>query len=223
MTEPQSGAELLARIQPRLRERRIQLCLRPDLIDQWDDLNTELQTLITDTVTKPGRLVGPRNAEAETESEPVRSKAEQIKALEDEIAECSPWFTIRALPKADYAVLREAHPPRPGNQVDQWLGYDRDAVGDAAVRPCLVDPVFDDESWATFLATLTNGEWSALREAVDDVNGVVTDLPKSGLAERVLSRRAAASKSRKNGESPPASSTAGPPAKSMSTSTQTGT
>jgi hypothetical protein len=39
---PQSGAELLARIRPRFREESTQICLRPDLLDEWEEANTAL-------------------------------------------------------------------------------------------------------------------------------------------------------------------------------------
>lgn len=43
-TGPQSGADILARIKPRLREERTQLCLRPDLLDAWADAAERLAT-----------------------------------------------------------------------------------------------------------------------------------------------------------------------------------
>ena len=54
MTEALSGADLLARIKPTLREESTQICLRPDLLDAWEEANHALATSQVEDST--GRL-----------------------------------------------------------------------------------------------------------------------------------------------------------------------
>lgn len=191
MSEPQSGAELLARIKPQLRRERVQLCLRPDLLDEWETACEEL----AEAQSRDG--AGARLASGTPKA--TRLKAERVKDLEQQIAETAVWFEMQALPKDEWAALTEKHPPRDDNSVDLWVGYNRAAVEDAAVRPCMVNPVFDDASWADFVKVCNPGEWAALVEVVRSVNRAVTEPPKSGAAASVLTRLAATSKSPKRG------------------------
>lgn len=191
-TTPQSGADLLARIQPRLREQATQICLRPDLLDEWEAANDELQE-------SQARDVGSARL-ASGVSSATKRIAQKVQIIERQIEDNSIWVKFRAMPKDDWIVLCEQYPPRRGNDIDAVIGYDRDSVQDAMVRACMIDPVFDEKSWAEFVKVVNPGEWAELRETVSQVNGAVTGTPKSVWAERVLSKRAAGSKSPANGE-----------------------
>lgn len=196
MTEPRSGAEVLAQIQPRLREQTRLICLRPDLLDAWEEANEELSKLKSES--GPGRL-------ASRSSKRMRELAEAVQAVEAQIDETQLRVTFRAMPKDEWSALTEKHPPRRGNQVDQFLGYDNDATLDAAVRACMVDPVFEDclvrgcdhkgcGSWQQFIGVCNPSEWRELREGAAWVNQAVTSTPKSPLAASVLARPAGTSK-----------------------------
>lgn len=189
---PQSGAELLARIKPQRRRVRTQICLRPDLLDAHAEAVEKLQA----SVNSDG--AGQRLASGVSQT--TTDLAKRVQELEAEIDAASPWFTLEAMPKDEYAVLCEQYPPRPDNQVDQYFGYNRQAVEDIAVRECMVDPVFDDDAWAQFVKVLNPSEWKELRDAVAEANGVVKSGPKSSLAATVLTRLAATSKSPASGE-----------------------
>lgn len=198
MSDPsgaQSGADILSRIKPRLREERTQLCLRPDLLDEWEKANDELAQLESQT-DAPKRMAD--NASAGVKG--AKALAKRIKDLEAQIEETAVWFTMRAIPAAQWSALTEQHPPRKDTQVDMFYGFNWDAVMDEAVRLSMVDPVFDDQSWAEFRAVCNPSEWRALRESVESVNRAVTKAPKSSLAASVLNRRAATSEPRKAGE-----------------------
>jgi hypothetical protein len=181
MSEPISGAELLKKIQPRLQEEATEICLRPDLVEQWEEAQEALQAAVADGL-KPSRLA----------SKPTGQKkaAEKVKALEAEIEAASAVFRFRALPKDRWQALCDEHPPRPGDQMDAVLGFNRVAVIDDAVRLSLIDPVFDDESWAQFVDVIGGGEWEELRRAANQVNRGVVEAGKSELASRVLNPRA---------------------------------
>lgn len=189
---PQSGADILARIQPRLREEATQICLRPDLLEAWETANEAL-------MESQQRDVGDRRLASATSKKTLRL-AKEVQDIEARIEESSMRVKFRAMPKDDWTVLCEESPPRPGNDMDQIAGYDRDAVTDAAVRRCMVDPVFDDASWNEFVKVCNPGEWAELRNAVQMVNRAVTSTPKSVWAERALSRRAVGSKPPASGE-----------------------
>lgn len=193
MSEPQSGAELLAKIKPRLREEITQICLRPDLLDAWEEANTALsEQRVKDTTN--ARLSSGVSAE-------TKRLAQKVQDLEAEIEATAIRFHFRAMPKDEWRALCDNHPPRKGNDMDLYAGYDRDAVIDSAVRKCLFDPVFDDESWAQFLAVCNPSEWNELRTTVTSVNrSVVGDAPKSVLASQILSKRGGGSRSRGAGE-----------------------
>jgi hypothetical protein len=54
-----------------------------------------------------------------------------------------------------------------------------DAVEDAAIRECMVDPVFDDASWAELVSVLNPSEWAELKRTVRLANQAVTETPKA--------------------------------------------
>lgn len=178
----ESGADLLARIQPRLDEDWTQICLRPDLLAEHDELEDALETEKADT--RPSRMIDRPGYWAEIISE-------QITANEYLIEEASVRFTFRALTRAEFRSLCDDFPPRMGDVYDQAVGYNREIVSDALVRESLVEPEFDDDSWAQLEAVLSVGEWAEMRRVAEKVNGsVVTESPKSVQASRILARRA---------------------------------
>lgn len=179
-----NGDELLAKIQPKLKEVRVQVCMRPDLIDQWHELDAELRT---EQARAGGRL---NDVAASTDSKRIAKKQQ---AVEAEIEESSIWFTFRALTKAAYEALCAEHPPRKDNQFDVIRGHNVQAVGDSLVRASLVDPVFTDEGWLNLQASLAQSMWDALVEGSNEANGGLRTPPKSELASRVLTKRGSGS------------------------------
>lgn len=193
MSEPQNGAELLARIKPRLREESTQISLRPDLLDAWEEAQERLAKTQMADANGTGRLAG---GQAGTS----RELAEEVARLEAEIDATAITFRFRAMPKDDWQALCADFPPREGDVMDSYAGYNREAVQDAAVRRCLIDPVFDEASWADLMKVMNPSEWSELREAVTRVNRSVVDPPKSLLASRILSKSASDSAQPESGE-----------------------
>lgn len=192
MSEPQSGAEILARIRPVRREESTYLCLRPDLLDEWEDANTALnEQQVADAAG--ARLNSGVSAK-------TKDLAKKVQALEAQIEETQIKFTLRAATADKWRSLCDKHPPRKDNDLDRYAGYNRDAVMDAAVRLCLVDPVFDEASWAQFLDVCNPSEWNELRAVVSSVNRSVVDVPKSPLASRILAKRGSGSRRPAAGE-----------------------
>ncbi len=196
----QSGKDLLKRIQPTRRVEKVQLCLRPDLLDRWEEKTEALSSVSARTNERLG---------SGTPREMVEL-AEEIEALEQEMEDCSPWFTMEQMDKPDWQAICDANPPRDEYINDQMLGYNPDAVLDMAVETCLVDPVFehcyeqgcehkDCGTWEQ-LQKRSHSEWQELRNAVNRVNAAVVDLPKSPMASLILQRRAGGSASPDPGE-----------------------
>mgnify|MGYP003508463581 FL=1 len=190
---PVNGAELLARIRPVFREETTETCLRPDLLDEWEKLNEELGGLVAEQ-SAGNRKMGTGHTPN------VRKVAKAIEVLETQIQEASMKCRFRAMSKDAWQELIALHPPRQGNDVDAFSGYDRDAVFDAAIRKCLIDPVFDEASFAELERVCNPSEWEELRATVRSVNRAGGPAPKSELAGRILSRPARGRQSLASGE-----------------------
>ena len=207
MTGPQSGADLMARIKPVRRRVTTEICLRPDLMDEWAAANNELADKLTEETVGRRRLGSKSSVEPDEDSmsPAARKIATRIQKLEAEIAENAIVFTFEAMSKDAFQERCDQHPPRKGDQIDQMTGYNRDAVLDACVRECLVDPVFEDckekgclhyecGTWQAFEAMCNPSEWAEMRTRVSEVNGRSEAAPKSELASRVLAKRARVSR-----------------------------
>lgn len=181
---PVSAADLLARIKPQLREESTQLILRPDLVDEWETATAALSEQQVKDSTNTRLASGVSAAQKEL--------AKRVKELEEQIDDHGIWFRFRAMPKDRWQALCDRHPPRGDDQLDRFAGYNRDAVVDAAIRECLYDPVFDEDSWAEFLSVCNPSEWEELRQTVTSVNRGVFEAPKSALASRILTKRGSA-------------------------------
>lgn len=179
MSAPISGAELLKRIQPKLPEEFVEICLRPDLVEAFHEANDALQEAVAN---------GMKGARVNSKPKAQTEAAEMVRAIEEEIEANSATFRFRGLPKDEWRALCDNHPPRKGNELDQYVGYDRDAVLDDAVRASLIDPVFDDESWAELVKVISSGEWDELRTATNQANRSVVESPKSVLASQILTK-----------------------------------
>jgi hypothetical protein len=230
-----SGAALLKKIKPTLRRKRVHICLRPDLLNEWNVANEAMQESMAKDAADAADEGRPRLATQEFKySDATIELANKVEAIEKRINAADAVFEFEALPQDEWTSMVAGYPPRKDNPYDLLAGYDRSAALDAGVRRCLVDPVFeecpsesdgtiecdhsagsecDGGSWQAFLRVCASSEWEELRNGVSEVNTETQDNPKSVLASRVLSSSAASSGSRKRGVSRIGSSTAGPLAK----------
>lgn len=181
MTEPINGDDLLTQIKPTLPRARVQVCLRPELIDEHARKQEELESAQGSAAQ---RLAG----------SDAKRLAQELLDLEEEIDSVSPWFEFEALPVEKYQALLVKHPPREGDRSDAMVGHNRLAVTTELVRVCLVSPTFTDEGWTELRKVCAPSEWAALCEAVNGANGRDVTPPKSRLASRLLSSPNADSK-----------------------------
>lgn len=182
--KPRNGADILARIQPKLAEESTEICLRPDLLDSYAEATEALAEAHANRAKEDKRMASNATPEARAE----REAAERVQEVEAELKAASVEFHFRALPKDEMRALKDEHPPRKGNDIDTWKGYNVDAVIDASVRLSLVDPVFDEESWDQLVATINDGEWEEMRRVANTVNGNAFRPPKSLRASEILTR-----------------------------------
>lgn len=201
-TTRESGAQMLARIKPRLAEGSTLICLRPDLLDGWEEAHAALAeaedalTQAQQENTSTARLGQKGTDEIRALTAERRELAEKVADFEKQIDESQVRFTFRAMPKDEWSELCDQYPPRDSNMIDQMAGYDRTAVAESAVRETLVDPVFEDcekegcahadcGSWQQLVTVLNPTEWDELKSTCNRVNGMFTP-PKSQLASRIL-------------------------------------
>ena len=186
-TTPINGDDFIASVNPTLKEHRVQICLRPDLLQRHEQLEEDLRKAVTGGAG--ARLNGGQATGTEQ-----RKLAEDIQSLEAEIEAASAWFKFRAMPGQEFRTLCLEYPPRPGIQMDAVYGYDRDAVADVLIRKSLIDPVFTDAGWDRFMATCAPSEWAELRDGAYEANGGSFKPPKSLLASQLLTPRGSDSK-----------------------------
>ena len=192
----ETGAEILGRIRPQRRVEIARVCLRADLIGEFETEDEELGRLKAEAMGNSNRL----NPGGEPDSTAIRAQARKVRKIETQIIESLVEFSFQSLNKDEWTALTANHPPRGDNQVDQMTGYHRGEVLDALVRACLIAPTFEDcadkackhddcGSWQQLVKVIKPSEWRELTDAANLANSAVVDPPKSLLASLTLDRR----------------------------------
>ena len=196
----ETGAALLARVKPKRRTERTSVCLRADLIAEFETEDAELGRLKAESVGNANRMT----PGGEADSPAIRAQARKVRKIEDQIVDSQVEFVFESRNKDEWSAFTAKHPPRKDNQIDQMAGYHRDRVLDALVRECLIEPVFEDctdaecshdecGTWQQLTAVISVGEWRELKDTANLANSGVVDPPKSLLASLILDRRKTAS------------------------------
>jgi hypothetical protein len=199
MSDTRTGAQILADIQPKPHEMGTWICLRADLVDDFRDAVEELEASQVEDATSP-RLASGVSAR-------TKKLAQKVRDLEEQIEAAQVRFQFRSMSRTRFSELVPLYPPRDGNIFDYRVGYDRDAMLDAQIRECLVEPVFEDctkpgcehadcGTWQQLTNTLNLSEYGELARVAQEINGVVTEAPKSPLASRILDKPAQSSRRR---------------------------
>lgn len=177
--KPKDFARLLGTA--KLPEKTVEICLRGDLLADFDDADRELekaQKRSRDSLAGGGDL---------------GTLVERIEALQAEIVENSWTFRLRALPRRDFRALVGAHPPRvvqeDGGEEhidtrDMYVGVNTDTFYEGLIRAALVDPELDDEQWAQLVEKLTDRQFDNLSDAAWSLNRTDAD-PFSRAASRI--------------------------------------
>lgn len=179
--KPKSFKERLAAA--KLPERSLQVCLRGDLMAEFEDLERQL------------REVGSTGAPARLGTKPEALKiAEKQAALRDQMADAMEDIRVRALPRPEWVALCKEHPPRDDHEGDRAMGGNLETLMPVAIRRCVVEPEMDDADWEHFESVLSSGDYDRLLNAVWDVNRSGVDVPKLRLASLVMAENGDASK-----------------------------
>lgn len=180
-----TGDELLEELDPQRRTADTWICLKADLMEEWQTEHEKLQAMRADELSKQSA----RLASAAGSSPEVKAQARKVQKLEKRINDSQMHFVFENLNPDEQAALAAEHPPRKGNQFDMMAGYNRDTMATASVRKCLVEPEFSDAGWTRLMGVIPPGEWNELIETCNRANGRVSSLPKSELAETLLHGR----------------------------------
>lgn len=161
-----------------LPERTVSICLRADLADDFEALETRLADVQAKARQDP-RL----NSGGE-----ARQIAEEMEALREEMRDSSIDVKLRALPRKAWAALGKKHPPRSGNEDDTVAGYNMDTFFDAAVRACWVEPADFEPADITDLLDnrTTAAQYNELVNTVLALNIRKVSVPFSQRASRTL-------------------------------------
>lgn len=159
-------------------ERTVSLCLRGDLVAEFERLeaeHTKAVQRVDDSLDAPSAL----------------AIAMQMEALRGEMQAATRVFTARALvPRAKYTDLILAHPPRldeEGKPVrTDAEGFNAETFYPALMRACVVDPVMTPQRWEKLDAVLSDRQFDELAIACVAVNRGTIAVPFSPAASRTL-------------------------------------
>lgn len=208
--------------EPKLPEDVVSVCLRGDLLAEWNRLKALFDA-------------GPGEDDRAMLSERAAKRriADQMADVEQQMRAGTVAFRLRALPRvrrpgmpAEQLVwneLLEAHPPRKDDkgkvhQHDAALGVNRATFFDALVRASIVEPEMTDERWDKLVIRLNDGQFDRLFAAAWRLNRDEVDVPFSR-AVSMTRRLDDESRRHDSSGSPSNGSTGGSRGRSRSTST----
>lgn len=165
-------------------ERTVPIPMRGDLAAECEELERRLLDLEMAQSGPGASLSG---------SPEAREVAERIEALRAEMKDSIVHFRLRALPARrskgglpTWQQLKDAHPPREGNDKDKENGVNGDDFAEELLRLSIVDPQLDDEMWTDLLEALSDGTYTVLIGNCFGVNQGDVDVPFSSAALRIL-------------------------------------
>lgn len=161
----------------KLPERTVPICLRGDLVAEFDDLERQLD----DALHRPATSL---------EGDGSGAIAERMEQLRQEMRQHSYLFRLRAMTRPRWHAFVAAHPPRrDGDEVDardRIRGVNVETFFPALVRESVVDPTLDDAEWSLLLdESLTDRQFDELANAAWALNRGEVDIPFSPVASRM--------------------------------------
>lgn len=165
-----SAQDVFAKV--KTKEERVRILLDPNLADLHAELSTALEA---------------------AEDEEKRAIAEQILALEDEIAAAEVEFLVQGMGRARWRKLKADHPP-----TEEGALYD-DEFQFVAMSECLVEPEMTVDELKRLNELVTEIQWIELWSAVQLVNiGSGSAHPESLAARATVASADGKSKPRSN-------------------------
>ena len=163
----------------RLPERTVPICLRGDLVAEFEGLERQLDEA----------LRVPSNSAEGDGAGPI---AERMEHLRKEMREHTYQFRLRAMTRPRWHEFIGEHPPRKAEDSDEIDARDRlrgvniETFFPALVRESVVDPVLDPAEWTLLLdQALTDRQFDELANAAWALNRGEVDIPFSPVASRM--------------------------------------
>lgn len=178
-------------------ERTVPICLRGDLVAQFEELDRQLAV----ELAKAEAPSGDRRLTARV---PGQQTAEAMAKLREQMSESTVAFRLRALAPARWATLRAEHPPRKGEDgkavTSDIIGVNSDTFFEPLIRESIYYPVIDDETWEILMGRgvpteedpdagqrgFSDGQLDSLGGAAWLLNRGEVDIPFSRVASRIL-------------------------------------
>jgi hypothetical protein len=177
----------------RLPEKTVDICLRGDLVADFEDLERQLEEAAAS------------RSDALDAGADVAEIAQRLEALTAEMREHTYAFRLRAMPKPKFRQLIADHPPRKVvnaageeefHERDRMVGLNYDTFFDALVRGAVVDPELTNAEFDLLLdEKLTDQQFGALSDAAWNLNVKGVDIPFSPAASQINRSTAPGSKS----------------------------
>lgn len=162
--------------------RSVTLCLDGDLYAQYEDAEARLKEARYKQATDARLNSG------------VIAVEKEVFALIKAQEESTITFVLRALPRADWDALVEAHPARKDNELDEQYGFNTNTIFDAALsheKPTTIVRVTDHEGvvqdfkpseWQALSDDMSKSQFGAFQVAVNLLNGGTNEIPFSHTA-----------------------------------------
>ena len=179
-------------------ERTVPICLRGDLVAEFEELDRQLADeaakadAVTDRRLNSNPLAGAQRI------------AEAMAALREQMAAATVPFRLRALSPKRWAELRIEHPPRKGEDgktiAEDAIGVNAETFFEPLIRESIVHPVLSDTVWEMLMSRaepteddpdadkrgLSGGQLDSLGGAAWVLNRREVDIPFSRAASRIL-------------------------------------
>jgi len=151
--------------EPDLPERRVPMCLKPNLIAERDLAQAEYDGL----KARYDKAAENKTALATDGSEVRKAQATAQKAQEA-VDAASVEFVIRAMPGPKYKTLKAKYPPRDGNALDRALNYNTDEFFPVLTLVCLAEPKLTNAKFDRLIERMTDAQATRLFNAAFAVN-----------------------------------------------------
>lgn len=148
----------------RLPEKIVPLCLRPDLQEALDQAGVDYAS-----VSEKQKQAGTLSDSPEMLAE-IAAVEQAVSDALDAMREHTVNFRFRAISKPEHKAAIVKYPPRPGNTVDERLGYDLDAIEKFYVRTGCIEPELTDSDWDELEPALTPYQWDQLLGATNEIS-----------------------------------------------------
>jgi hypothetical protein len=161
----------------RLPTRSVPLCLRGDLIAEWQDLDRRFKQ--AEQAADEDTLASKNSAEA-------IELSKQMEDLEEQMRAATRTFRLQGLPGSEWRDLLNAHPPREGDEKDAQVEFNRKTFGVAALAACCVMPKMTVAQAEKLIdGPLTDGQWNTLFAQVYQMHTGTVDVPFSFAASAI--------------------------------------